>query len=87
MKVDIHKVIELVLAAANERREAAGMDGRWDDGGANRIREQVEYYRYGMSAVVPPDWQKYANQAEAMSDPEYETYKRLKAKFGDKSDG
>lgn len=84
MKIDINKVIDLVLADAYERREAAGMDGRWDDGGADRVREQVDYYRCGLDRVIPVDWQKYANQIEAAEDPEYETYQRLKAKFGDK---
>lgn len=84
MKIDINKVIELVLADADERGEAAGMDGRWDDGGRDRIREQVDYYRCGLDRVIPVDWQKYVDHLDAISDPEYEIYKRLKDKFGDK---
>lgn len=84
MKIDINKVIDLVLEASYERRDAAGMDGRWDDGGASNARAQVDYYRWGMAGIIPPDWQKYADQIEAASDPEYEIYQRLKTKFGDR---
>lgn len=83
-EVDIHKVIDLVLAAAHESSEAAGMNGSWSDGGASILKTQVEYYRYGMRGDIPPYWQKYADQAQAMSDPEYDTYQRLKEKFKDR---
>jgi hypothetical protein len=84
LNANIDKVIDLVLAEAYDRAQSLGMSGSWSDGGASEIRSQVDYYRYGMSGVMPPDWQKFADQVSAMSDPEYETYKRLKAKFGDR---
>lgn len=84
MQVDINKVIEVIIADAENKRLGAGMDGRWDDGGARTLQTQIEYYRYGMSGTIPPDWMKYVEEAKAKADPEYETYKRLKAKFRDR---
>jgi hypothetical protein len=83
MSSQIEAVIALVLADAHDSREAAGMGGRWDDGGASRLEEQVKFFRYGISRCMPPEWEKYARQVENNADPEYKTYLRLKDKFRD----
>jgi hypothetical protein len=81
MVITIETVIELILQEAEQNRQAAGMSGRWDDGGAKELEMQVEYYRYGRDGRMPPTWQSYADRAGTMLDPEYATYQRLKEKF------
>lgn len=74
----IDKLITLVLTDANTRKENAGYDGRWDDGGGGRLEEQVKFYQYGLQATIPPEWEQY----KKLLDPEYLEYLRLKRKFG-----
>ncbi len=78
---DIEKIMQKVLAEAHSARENAGYSGSWGDGGASVLEAQVQFYRYGRDGVVPPEWQKYADQANKEADPEYAQYQRLKAKF------
>lgn len=77
----INRVIELVLDDAKSRREEAGFGGRWDDGGARSLEDQVKLYRYGQQNALPPEWKQYAEQAQRQVDPEYAEYVRLKGKF------
>lgn len=85
---NIQKIITLVLADANKRRESAGYSGRHDDGGgAREIENQVKFFSYGWDAAhsrsgnsIPIEWKEF----EIQLDPEYEQYKKLKAKFGDR---
>lgn len=76
---NIEEIIKIVLKAAYNKREGAGYAGERGDRGASILETQVEFYRYGMQGVVPPDWEKY----EKKLDPEYETYLKLKRKFED----
>lgn len=77
MKIQIEKIIELVLKDADQRAEDAGFGGRMDDGGASRLRDQVAFYKAGMNNILPNEWLKY----EEKLDPEYSEYIRLKNKF------
>lgn len=79
--MDIDKIMAMVLAEAHNARESAGYGGRWDDGGASVLEAQVQFYRYGQQGIVPPEWQKHADQARKEADPEYEQYMRLRTKF------
>jgi len=81
--MDIEKVIAAVLAEARKVREDAGYGGRMDDGGASKLEDQVNYYRYGMTRTLPPDWGTFAEQVEREEDPEYAEYLRLQKKFGE----
>lgn len=74
----IDKVMALVLKDAENKKLDAGYSGRWDDGGANRLEEQVKFFKLGMAGTLPPDWDKYKREL----DPEYVEYLRLKRKFG-----
>lgn len=58
-KYNIEQIMEFVLQEAEKRRNSAGMDGSWSDGGASILRAQVEYYKLGMEGEVPPDWEKF----------------------------
>lgn len=42
---------------------------------------QVKFYEYGQRGVIPAEWKEYENEARRESDPEYETYLRLKKKY------
>lgn len=74
----IDKLIPLVLKDAENKKLDAGMGGRWDDGGASRLEDQVKFFQYGMRGQIPPEWKEY----EKLLDPEYIEYLRLKRKFG-----
>ncbi len=79
--VDIETIMQKVLAEAHRAREDAGYSGSWGDGGASVLEAQVQFYRYGRDGVVPPEWQKHAEQAKKEADPDYAQYQKLKAKF------
>lgn len=74
----LEKIMSLVTAAAEAARYDAGMGGRYDDGGASRLDDQVKFFRYGLNAQLPPEWEKY----KTTLDPEYNEYIRLQKKFG-----
>lgn len=58
-KVSIDQLIDFVLKAAKEKREAAGFNGEWTDGGASALEEQVKFYKLGMQDVQPKEWEKF----------------------------
>ncbi len=78
---DIEAIMAKVLAEAHQARENAGYSGSWGDGGAGVMEAQVQFYRYGRDGVIPPEWQKYAEEVRKEADPEYAQYQRLKNKF------
>jgi hypothetical protein len=78
MDSKIERLIAVILNAAESARQDAGYGGRWDDGGASRMEDQVKFYRYGQQGVVPPEWKEH----EKLLDPEYQEYVRLQGKFG-----
>ena len=73
----IEQLIKMVLSAADKAGKDAGYGGRMDDGGAARLREQVKFYEYGASGVVPTDWKRFEEQL----DPDWGEYQRLRIKF------
>jgi hypothetical protein len=83
--IDIEKLIELVLKDAENQAESAGYGGRMDDGGASKMRSQVEFYRAGLNKTFPPEWDKYVKKYLEIYDPEYSEYIRLKQKFENES--
>lgn len=80
-EVPIEAVIEKVLREAHSVEMSAGHSGERHDGGAARIRREVEMYRSGMRGEVPASWLQYEREALAESDPEHAEYLRLKEKF------
>lgn len=55
---EIQKLSEIIL------REAI----RKEDGGeykyANRLREQVQFFMYGFTAYIPPEWRQFQVQLD-----------------------
>jgi hypothetical protein len=80
-KEDIENVMEIILKDANKREQDAGFSGSHSDGGASRLREQVEFYKYGIDGLVPPECNKYITDYINEKDPDYSEYIRLKEKF------
>jgi hypothetical protein len=84
MKTDyatMELVFSLIEKDAAERENNAAHGGEHGDRGASRLREEIRFYREGMSGSVPSNWTVYYEKAKAMQDPEWEEYKRLKLKF------
>jgi len=73
----IERLMSIILNVAHGKREDAGYSGRWDDGGAGHLEDQVKFYRYGQQGVMPPEWAEY----EKLMDPEYQEFIRLQKKF------
>ncbi len=64
------KLIQKIREVAKERRENAGYNGEWGDGGASRLEEQVRFFcAGGGKGAIPSEWKQY----EKLIDPEYET--------------
>jgi hypothetical protein len=63
---------------------AAGQNGRADDGGARSLVLQCEAFEAGLGMKVPQNWKEEAAEMKRLDDPEYQEYKRLKKKFGNK---
>lgn len=80
-KSKLQQLLEVILKEANKREEGAGYDGEYGDRGASILRTQIEFYEHGMNGTIPPQWKEFQKELDNQLDPEYETYKRLKAKF------
>jgi len=74
--------LDFLEKQAQEARLSAAYGGRWDDGGAQALKDQIECWRAGLENRVPDVWGAYAKAFETVSDPEYAEYQRLQAKFG-----
>lgn len=77
-KIDIEKLMDLVLEEADDKESIAAHSGSWNDGGASNLRNQVYFYRLGQKNVTPKEWMRYVNQL----DPEWQELQRLQKKFG-----
>jgi hypothetical protein len=78
MNDKINRIIDRVLAKADENERNAGYGGLQHDNGASQMREQVHFYNMGAAGVLPEEWKKFEKEL----DPEYKEYERLKKKFG-----
>jgi hypothetical protein len=76
------RIMGLIRQEAHDARESAGYGGRWDDGGASRLEDQIRFFQYGLEGILPPEWEKYKDQVRKESDPDYAQYLNLKRKFG-----
>jgi len=84
MKKDIvEKIMELILEDADKKEMNAGYGGSHSDGGASRLRDQVNFYKAGMNGIIPTVWDEYVKEYVKNTDPEYSEYVRLKEKFGE----
>lgn len=77
----LNEIMRLALLEADNARVNAGMSGSFHDGGAGSIEIAVKFFKYGLDCKIPPEWEKYKKIVDNNSDPEYNTYLRLKEKF------
>lgn len=75
------KVIERVLEDAERREQDAAFGGEHHDGGASRMRSEVEMFRSGMNRQLPPEWLPVVRQIRQEDNPEWAEYQRLRDKF------
>ena len=72
---------------AYDRRETAGCNGEYGDRGASALEAEVSAFLCGIDNRWPAHWlpkvEAMVKTMEREADPEYETYMRLKTKFGD----
>ena len=78
---NINEIVALILKDADKRESDAGMGGYSHDGGASKLREQVNFYLIGLREGFPDCWLNYKEQFEKEIDPEYAQYLKLKKKF------
>lgn len=81
MKKDIEDIMNLILKDADKREISAGYSGSHSDGGASRLRDQVNFYKAGMNGDIPPEWNEYVKEHVKNTDPEYSEFVRLQKKF------
>lgn len=62
-------------------KDDAGFSGSWSDNGAGRLEEILDAWLCGQRGDIPKPLQKIWQNVVETSDPEWETYKRLKEKF------
>jgi hypothetical protein len=74
-------ICDHILAVAARKRDNAGYSGSWGDGGASSLEAEVEVYRAGRAGTIPTRWREYEIEFKNQSDPDFETYQRLKQKF------
>ena len=80
---NINEIMELILKEAEQKRENAGYNGDYGDGGASQLEDQVKFFKLGWGQQFPPEWEKYKIQFNRENDPEYQKYLLLKDKFKD----
>lgn len=69
LKALVREESEKLTASAGGRIESSSL--------AMLLAEQVKFYEYGQSDIIPPEWESY----RAKLDPEWDEYQRLRAKF------
>lgn len=72
-----------VLAKAKQLREDAGFGGSYTDGGARALELQVECFKAGLNGEIPASWRAWNKEFLRTQDPEYQTFLKLKEKFGE----
>ena len=81
LKPDITNFSAFLLRKAKVMREDAAYGGQHNDGGAHALEQQVSIYQAGIRCTFPEEWTDYITEYNRKTDPEYDTYKRLKLKF------
>jgi hypothetical protein len=74
---EVNRITAVIEKEAVRLAESAGYAGAMDDGGAGRLREQLEFWQAGLAGDVPKEWDEYLKPL----DPEYAEYLRLHKKF------
>jgi hypothetical protein len=77
--------IAYVRRIAEDKRQSAGYNGEWSDGGAGELEKMASCFEAGLIGAVPACLKKYYDEFEIQwakdNDPEYKKYLELKKKF------
>jgi hypothetical protein len=75
------QIIAWVREEAEQLRHIAGQSGSMTDGGAGELERQLDVYASAFEGVIPTVWRGFVERRILESDPEYQEYMRLSAKF------
>jgi argininosuccinate synthase len=73
--------IAYVRQVAHEKRQSAGYNGEWNDGGAQALEDVADAFKAGLAGNVPAALAKHHSEFTKVNDPDYAKYLELKAKF------
>lgn len=79
-------VIRRITETAKSRREDAGYNGEYGDGGSSQMLENLEYWLDGIKFAESGTSTKYdhiIHKYKLEQDSEYKLYQELKKKFGE----
>lgn len=79
---DLRSIAKSILLKARQLRDAAGHDGRYDDGGASALEAQVACFLAGLDGRLPDVWKAYVEERQAAERRDFEEYRRLWSKYG-----
>jgi hypothetical protein len=80
---DLKTIEDAVMKSAQDLSRDAAYGGRWDDGGADAMRDQFNTWKQGYLGKVLPEYAKILKDAKREADPEYAEFLRLKKRFGE----
>jgi hypothetical protein len=84
---EIGKALEELKSVAESKRISAAMNGSWGDGGASDLLEKIEIFETVWDGFnipenrIPKFIYPYIENIRKKSDPDWETYQKLKQKF------
>ncbi len=70
-----------MYAQVKNLADDAGYSGEHHDGGSRALKDTIRAFEAGIRGVYPDTWDKYHKEFIVKSDPEYQKYLELKAKF------
>ncbi len=76
-------LVEFLSEKAKTLRSDAGHSGSQTDYGAGALEAEIAAWTAGITGTIPKHWIPYLNEYQKKSDPEYQTYLKLKEKFGE----
>ena len=77
------QIEQAVRDEAAQLRQDAGYAGEWGDRGATELLDQLEAWLAGLRGEVPKVFKAVADTIHKKNDPDWQTYLRLKNKFGE----
>lgn len=84
--ITINEVLQKIDEKAEKLKNDAGYAGGYGDGGASKLKRDVEMFTAGMKFandnIIPDEWKDYVYQILRNKDPEFNELQRLANKFG-----
>lgn len=80
---ELRFLAEFVRRRGQQIQQDAAHGGSISDGGGGALINEVNAFLAGLDGRVPASWAVFAKEAGREADPEYQTYLRLKKRFGE----